>query len=103
MFTKPAPTAKPFPHIFSPHVDSCGGLGEGERPGDVPVTFTTQLTAWLAGPTAGVAVASLADKSSRLQPGKVHRLQESGVEGEEWGEAVERIRSLAGCYVEEDY
>ena len=29
---RPAPTGKPFPHIFSPSVEPCGTLGQEERP-----------------------------------------------------------------------
>ena len=37
------------------------------------VSYATQLTAWSAGPEAGVAVAGLAQQASKLQLGKVHR------------------------------
>ena len=67
------------------------------------VSYATQLTAWSAGPEAGVAVAGLAQQASKLQLGKVHRLVESGVELEEWEEALENLRELADCYTEEDF
>ena len=103
LFNRPVPTAKPFPHIFSPLVDPCGTLTSEERPPGVGVSYTTQLTSWAAGPTAGVAAASLARQAGRLVLGKIHRLGESGVEVEEWQEAVERIRELASSYTEEEY
>ena len=87
------------------------------------VSYATQLTAWSAGPEAGVAVAGLAQQASKLQLGKVHRwplvrlnlpllilcstlhlrLVESGVELEEWEEALENLRELADCYSAEDF
>ena len=98
------------------------------------VSYATQLTAWSAGPEAGVAVAGLAQQASKLQLGKVHRLPvicfnlldskytfllilclyisllnvhlrlvESGVELEEWEEALENLRELADCYSVEDF
>jgi len=103
LFTKPAPTGKPFPHIFSPSVEPCGTLGQEERPSSQGVSYVTQLTAWSAGPEAGAAVSGLAQKASKLQLGKVHRLTESGVEVEEWEEALESLRELADCYSEEDF
>ena len=53
-------------------------------------------------PTAGTAVAGLAAQAGRLQLGKVHRLVESGVEGEEWEEALEGLRQLADSYTEDE-
>ena len=41
------------------------------------VSYATQLTAWSAGPEAGVAVAGLAQQASKLQLGKVHRFLKS--------------------------
>ena len=98
------------------------------------MSYATQLTAWSAGPEAGVAVAGLAQQASKLQLGKVHRLLvicfnlhddkytfllilwfnisllnihlrlvESGVELEEWEEALENLRELADCYSVEDF
>ena len=87
------------------------------------MSYVTQLTAWSAGPEAGAAVSGLAQKASKLQLGKVHRLcycenvkktssetfsrlirlTESGVEVEEWEEALESLRELADCYSEEDF
>ena len=88
------------------------------------MSYVTQLTAWSAGPEAGAAVSGLAQKASKLQLGKVHRLcftvmmffktrsetvsclirlTESGVEVEEWEEALESLRELADCYTEEDF
>ena len=101
LFTRPAPTTAPFPHIFGPAVEEFGTVGGG-RPEGRGVTFTTQLTAWAAGPTAGTAVAGLAAQAGRLQLGKVHRLVESGVEGEEWEEALEGLRQLADSYTEDE-
>lgn len=69
-------------------------------------------------------MSGLAQKASKLQLGKVHRLcftvimsletssetvsclnrlTESGVEVEEWEEALESLRELADCYTEEDF
>ena len=69
-------------------------------------------------------MSGLAQKASKLQLGKVHRLYftvimsletssetvsclirltESGVEVEEWEEALESLRELADCYTEEDF
>ena len=69
-------------------------------------------------------MSGLAQKASKLQLGKVHRLcftvimsletssetvsclirlTESGVEVEEWEEALESLRELADCYSEEDF
>ena len=42
------------------------------------VSYVTQLTAWSAGPEAGAAVSGLAQKASKLQLGKVHRLSYCG-------------------------
>ena len=41
---------------------------------NLQVSYVTQLTAWSAGPEAGAAVSGLAQKASKLQLGKVHRL-----------------------------
>lgn len=103
LFTKPVPTGRPFPHIFSPLVDPYGSVCMETRRHNQGVEFTTQVTGWEAGPTAGGAVVSLTKAATRINLHKVHRLGESGVEQEEWEEAVERIRDLADSYTHTDF
>ena len=99
-FIKPVSTAKPFPHIFSKTVNGYGSTSEEERPANVGVSMATVLSSWEAGPTAESALRSLCSKAGRLSLAKVHRLGESGVEGEEWDEAKEKLEELAECYTE---
>jgi len=101
-FTKPASTGKPFPHIFSSKVTCYGSVGKEDRPSNTGVSIAPVLTAWETGPRAESAIRSLVSKAGKLSLAKVHRLGESGVEGEEWDEAKEKLAELAECYTESD-
>ena len=97
-FTKPVSTGKPFPHIFNKTVSSLGEISEEERRENVGVTFTTALTSWETGPAAQASLQCLTSRAGRVNLGKLHRLAESGVETDEWREALENLTHHSELY-----
>merc|ERR1712126_181715 len=94
---------KPFPHIFSKNVNNFGEISQDyTRPENVGVTFTTSLTNWNVGPSSELSLKRLAERSSKLNLSKLHRMTETGVDSEEWMESLETLRQQIDNYSEEN-
>ena len=101
--TKPVMTGKPFPHIFNKNVNGFGEISQDySRPENVGVTFTTSLTNWNVGPSSESSLKRLAERSSKLNLSKLHRLTETGVDSEEWMESLETLRQQIDNYSDEN-
>ena len=62
------------------------------------MTFSTALTSWETGPAARASLMNLTSRAGRVNLAKVHRLAESGLEAEEWREAVESLSQHCELY-----
>lgn len=94
--TRPLPTGRPFPHLFTPDVGSTGHIAANyKRPSNRGVEFVSQVTALDSGATVAESVKLLAGQASRLKVNKLPRVLESGTEEDDWREAVERVSSAA--------
>ena len=97
-FTKPVSTGKPFPHIFNKTVSSLGELSDEERAENLGVMFSTAMTSWETGPAAQSSLQCLLARGLKLSLAKLHRLTESGLEEEEWKEALESLTQHSELY-----
>ena len=97
-FTKPVPTGKPFPHIFNKTVNSLGEISAQERGEHVGVMFSTALTSWETGPAARSSLQCLNSRAGKVRLAKLHRMTESGLETDEWTEAVENLTQHCDLY-----
>ena len=97
-FTKPVSTGKPFPHIFNKTVSCLGELSDQERAENLGVMFSTAMTSWETGPAAQSSLQCLLARGLKLSLAKLHRLTESGLEEEEWKEALESLTQHSELY-----
>ena len=97
-FTQPANTGKPFPHIFNKTVSPIGELSDQGRAENLGVMFSSVLTSWETGPAAESSLQCLLQRGTKLSLAKLHRLTESGLESEEWTEALESLTQHSELY-----
>ena len=62
--------------------------------------FSSVLTSWETGPTAESSLQCLIKRGTKLSLAKLHRLTESGLESEEWKEALESLSQHSELYSE---
>ena len=66
------------------------------------VSFTTAMTCWSAGPESHHSLASLNARAAKVNLAKLHRLTESGVDSEDWSDALETLRQQIDNFSEDD-
>jgi len=99
---KPLRTLKPYPEFFNPEVSQEGQVESKPRQQGEQVQVVPLLTSWSTGSEAGASVQLLATRCKKLNFGKLPRLLDSGVEEQEWSEAVEKILATAEAYQDLD-
>ena len=71
--TKPMKTTKPYPQFFSPEISQDGQILTKPRGNGENVRFVPLMTSWSTGSFAAQSIQSLAERSKKLNIGKLPR------------------------------